>query len=149
MSLKFHAQPTPWISFQCINLARQLAWLYLDYLSPPNASHPGENFREKGDQASHRQQNNTRESAVPKPGPSSQTEFAGGGTAPAVSEKRKTAFDQLVLPGGHKKMLLSLIAQHFRDKKATTRRETVFDDQVDIVRGKGTDTAFHSTLPSP
>ncbi|KAK5659704.1 hypothetical protein OQA88_915 [Cercophora sp. LCS_1] len=42
-----------------------------------------------------------------------------------------TAFDQLVLPKGHKEMVLSLIAQHFRDK------EPKEDQQVDIVAGKG------------
>lgn len=44
----------------------------------------------------------------------------------------KTAFDHLVLPPGHKDMVLSLIAQHFRDK------ESKENQQVDIVSGKGT-----------
>ena len=48
--------------------------------------------------------------------------------------KRETAFDQLVLPPGHKKMVLSLIAQHYRDKESGTADT----EQVDIVRGKGT-----------
>ena len=48
--------------------------------------------------------------------------------------KQETAFDQLVLPEGHKKMVLSLIAQHFRDKESGTTDT----EQVDIVRGKGT-----------
>lgn len=43
----------------------------------------------------------------------------------------KTVFDQLVLPGGHKDMILSLVTQHFRDKESSR------NDQVDIVRGKG------------
>ncbi|RGP60190.1 protein msp1 [Fusarium sporotrichioides] len=58
--------------------------------------------------------------------------------APAVddeTEDDKTAFGQLVLPSGHKKMVLSLISQHFRNK--ATQRERDEDEQVDIVRGKG------------
>ncbi|KLU90054.1 hypothetical protein MAPG_09019 [Magnaporthiopsis poae ATCC 64411] len=42
-----------------------------------------------------------------------------------------TAFGQLVLPRGHKKMVKSLVAQHFRD------RESKEGQQVDIVSGKG------------
>ncbi len=42
-----------------------------------------------------------------------------------------SAFGRLVLPKGHKKMILSLIAQHFRNKGSQ-------DKQTDIVRGKGT-----------
>lgn len=44
----------------------------------------------------------------------------------------KTAFDQLVLPDGHKDVILSLVTQHFRDKELA-----VNNDQGDIVRGKG------------
>ncbi|KAG8354293.1 hypothetical protein FVEN_g7714 [Fusarium venenatum] len=58
--------------------------------------------------------------------------------APTVddeTEDDKTAFGQLVLPSGHKKMVLSLISQHFRNKE--TQRERDKDEQVDIVRGKG------------
>lgn len=47
--------------------------------------------------------------------------------------KRDTAFDQLVLPEGHKEMVVSLIAQHFRDRESTTAAT----EQFDIVRGKG------------
>ncbi|KAK4185103.1 hypothetical protein QBC35DRAFT_454583 [Podospora australis] len=43
------------------------------------------------------------------------------------------AFNQLVLPDGHKQMVLSLIAQHFRDKESTASSS----EQFDIVRGKG------------
>lgn len=51
-----------------------------------------------------------------------------------TSEKKEpvTAFDSLVLPDGHKKMVLSLIAQHFRDKESPTGQS-----EQDIVRGKG------------
>ncbi|KAJ6444611.1 ABC transporter [Purpureocillium lavendulum] len=42
----------------------------------------------------------------------------------------KSAFGRLVLPTGHKKMVMSLIAQHFRNKGGR-------DEQTDIVRGKG------------
>ncbi|KAK5989730.1 hypothetical protein PT974_07989 [Cladobotryum mycophilum] len=48
-------------------------------------------------------------------------------------KKRDTAFDRLVLPKGHKEMVLSLIAQHFRDKESSTAQT----EQVDLVRGKG------------
>lgn len=48
-------------------------------------------------------------------------------------EKSKTPFDQLVIPDEHKRMVLSLIAQHFRDKESASSD----DDQADIVRGKG------------
>ncbi|KAI0877666.1 hypothetical protein GGS24DRAFT_487711 [Hypoxylon argillaceum] len=41
------------------------------------------------------------------------------------------AFDQLVLPPGHKNMILSLITQHFREK------ELIYNERTDIVRGKG------------
>lgn len=43
-------------------------------------------------------------------------------------------FDQLVLPSGHKDMVKSLIRQHLRDKKT----KPADNDQIDIVRGKGT-----------
>jgi hypothetical protein len=42
-----------------------------------------------------------------------------------------TAFGQLVLPAGHKKMIKSLVAQHFRDKESKEGK------QVDLVSGKG------------
>lgn len=50
------------------------------------------------------------------------------------TELRETAFDQLVLEKGHKDMLLSLVAQHYRSKESLTAAS----EQVDIVRGKGT-----------
>ncbi|KAH6874048.1 hypothetical protein B0T10DRAFT_588244 [Thelonectria olida] len=48
-------------------------------------------------------------------------------------EEDKTAFGRLVLPEGHREMVLSLISQHFRNKISQKDRE----EQVDIVRGKG------------
>jgi len=51
----------------------------------------------------------------------------------AKAKKAETTFDQLVLPPGHKEMVLSLIAQHYRDKESGTADT----EQVDIVRGKG------------
>ncbi|KAK3371795.1 hypothetical protein B0T24DRAFT_531458 [Lasiosphaeria ovina] len=48
-------------------------------------------------------------------------------------EWENTAFGRLVLPDGHKKMVLSLTAQHFRDKDPSRGQ----NEQVDIVRGKG------------
>lgn len=68
--------------------------------------------------------------------PSKEPGFAVQGR-PADSERPETAFDQLVLPSGHKRMLLSLVAQHFRDKEATSEQGIREDDRTDIVRGKG------------
>lgn len=48
------------------------------------------------------------------------------------------AFGQLVLPQGHKKMVLSLISQHFRNKQSPESN----DENPDLVRGKG-----KSTMP--
>lgn len=42
-------------------------------------------------------------------------------------------FDQLVLPDGHKRMVKSLVQQHFLEKQFT-QPET---EQIDLVRGKG------------
>ncbi|KAK4225137.1 hypothetical protein QBC38DRAFT_270746 [Podospora fimiseda] len=53
--------------------------------------------------------------------------------SPTQNPDQETSFDQLVLPRGHKDMVLSLITQHFRDKSS----DRSGDDQVDIVRGKG------------
>ncbi|RYP92923.1 hypothetical protein DL770_000973 [Monosporascus sp. CRB-9-2] len=50
-------------------------------------------------------------------------------------EAPQTFFDQLVLPKGHKEMVVSLIAQHFRDKDSSSK-ESKETQQVDIVRGK-------------
>jgi hypothetical protein len=41
-----------------------------------------------------------------------------------------TVFDKLVLPDEHRHLILSLVAQHFRDKEAG-------DMDKDMVRGKG------------
>lgn len=61
----------------------------------------------------------------------------GNATEPTdddLEEGGQGAFGQLVLPAGHKKMVLSLISQHFRNKESQEGN----DKQVDIVRGKGT-----------
>ena len=47
----------------------------------------------------------------------------------------RAAFDRLVLPDEHKRLIQSLVAQHFRDKENWTAK----DEQLDIVRGKGED----------
>lgn len=49
------------------------------------------------------------------------------------SKLPKSAFDRLVLEKGHHSMIVSLIAQHFRDKKSTSGHREEFD----IVKGKG------------
>ncbi|PWY90984.1 hypothetical protein BO70DRAFT_410604 [Aspergillus heteromorphus CBS 117.55] len=48
-------------------------------------------------------------------------------------KKPATTFGRLVLDKKHKHMIVSLIAQHFRDKKSTADHR----EQVDIVKGKG------------
>ena len=59
---------------------------------------------------------------------------SGDGEGTKSQEKRSDrVFDQLVLPPGHKEMVLSLIAQHFRDKESAMADK----EQIDIVRGKG------------
>jgi hypothetical protein len=50
------------------------------------------------------------------------------------SNNGKSAFSHLVLPPGHKRMVLSLVSQHFRNKASQKNR----DERVDIVKGKGT-----------
>lgn len=50
-----------------------------------------------------------------------------------LEEGGQGAFGQLVLPRGHKKMVLSLISQHFRNKGS----QESTDKPMDIVRGKG------------
>ena len=47
-----------------------------------------------------------------------------------------TAFDRLVLEKGHRPMIVSLISQHFRDKKSAASGM----EQFDIVKGKGSTT---------
>lgn len=44
-----------------------------------------------------------------------------------------TAFDRLVLEEGHRPMIVSLISQHFRDKKSAMGHA----EQFDIIKGKG------------
>ncbi|OTA05215.1 hypothetical protein A9Z42_0058590 [Trichoderma parareesei] len=50
-----------------------------------------------------------------------------------ANKKRKTAFDSLVIKKEHRSMIVSLVAQHFRDKKSTSGHQ----QQFDIVKGKG------------
>ncbi|KAL7933939.1 hypothetical protein V8C35DRAFT_302826 [Trichoderma chlorosporum] len=47
--------------------------------------------------------------------------------------KPKTAFDRLVIEKEHRSMIVSLVAQHFRDKKSSSKQQ----QQFDIVKGKG------------
>ncbi|KAJ0420213.1 hypothetical protein BJY00DRAFT_301637 [Aspergillus carlsbadensis] len=49
------------------------------------------------------------------------------------ADKRESTFDQLVLDPNHKRVLQSLVAQHYRDKQSASSAS----EQVDIVRGKG------------
>ncbi|KAH7136820.1 hypothetical protein B0J13DRAFT_81180 [Dactylonectria estremocensis] len=58
-------------------------------------------------------------------------EEEGKTTETTIAPKR--AFDRLVLEQGHKPMIVSLIAQHFRDKES----KGGLTEQVDIVKGKG------------
>lgn len=52
---------------------------------------------------------------------------------PENKEVTQPAFDQLVLPEGHKNIVLSLISQHYRNRDSGRRGI----EQSDIVRGKG------------
>lgn len=61
----------------------------------------------------------------------SKVQGAAGGETKQASQV--TAFDRLVLPQGHRPMIQSLIAQHFRDKELKGAQS----EKVDIVRGKG------------
>ncbi|RDL40429.1 uncharacterized protein BP5553_00408 [Venustampulla echinocandica] len=65
--------------------------------------------------------------------PSNENAGGEGGKETEDDEEPKTAFDRLVLPDGHRKMILSLVAQHFRDKESSANK----NDQTGIVRGKG------------
>lgn len=51
----------------------------------------------------------------------------------ADESKPKTAFERLVIEENHKKMIVSLVDQHFRDKGS----KNTHTGQADIVRGKG------------
>lgn len=73
-----------------------------------------------------------------------QDEVAGDGTGGQVDEE-ETAFDQLVLPDGHHKMVKSLVAQHFRDKEAATAQT----EQADVVRGKGMAITIANSITVP
>jgi hypothetical protein len=53
------------------------------------------------------------------------------GNGQEVEDEDGSAFGQLVLPPGHKKMVKSLVAQHFRDKESQEERK------ADIISGKG------------
>lgn len=48
-------------------------------------------------------------------------------------KKPRTAFDRLVIEKEHRSMIVSLVAQHFRDKKSSSGQQ----QQFDIVKGKG------------
>ncbi len=52
-----------------------------------------------------------------------------------------TMFGRLVLEKWHRDIIVSLISQHFRDKKSTTSQREEFD----IVKGKGTE-ALHGLM---
>jgi hypothetical protein len=52
---------------------------------------------------------------------------------PGEKEMSSTAFGRLVLEKDHRPMIVSLVAQHFRDKKSSSGQQ----QQVDIVKGKG------------
>lgn len=97
--------------FSANGLAPSKAKLDLTYLSPINS-----NSTEKAKQEGEEGKNEKREEDE-------------GDSIGAT----KTAFDQLILPDGHREMVLSLIAQHFRDKDSAKSEK----EQVDLVRGKG------------
>ncbi|KAF6836635.1 hypothetical protein CMUS01_05339 [Colletotrichum musicola] len=59
---------------------------------------------------------------------------AGKDVEETKNKKRPvTAFDRLVLDNRHRRLIVSLVSQHFRDKESKTGRSEEFD----IVKGKG------------
>lgn len=60
---------------------------------------------------------------------------AGKGTSHQQRKEHEPSlvFNRLVLEKGHRSMVVSLIAQHFRDKKSITGQREEFD----LVKGKG------------
>lgn len=59
-------------------------------------------------------------------------------------EVSQPAFDQLVLPEGHKDVVMSLISQHYRNKDSGRRSI----NQSDIVKGKGERIIIHLIVPA-
>lgn len=55
------------------------------------------------------------------------------------------AFEQLVLPDGHKNIVLSLISQHYRNRDSGRRSI----DRSDIVKGKGERPSVHPLPNTP
>lgn len=55
------------------------------------------------------------------------------------------AFEQLVLPDGHKNIVLSLISQHYRNRDSGRRS----NDRSDIVKGKGESPSVHPFQNTP
>ncbi|KAL5332560.1 hypothetical protein BJX70DRAFT_126803 [Aspergillus crustosus] len=70
---------------------------------------------------------------VHPPSPTSTDKATADATGTQEAAQPATTFSRLVLNEKHKHMIVSLIAQHFRDKKSTSGQR----EQVDIVRGKG------------
>ena len=60
-------------------------------------------------------------------------ERGAGGHDETPQSALEKPFDQLVLPRGHKELVVSLISQHFRNKESAALRKK----QTDIIRGKG------------
>ncbi|KAK3333062.1 P-loop containing nucleoside triphosphate hydrolase protein, partial [Cercophora scortea] len=58
-------------------------------------------------------------------------------TGTGKKKRKKSAFEQLVIPPKHKDMVMSVIAQHFRDKSRDKESGATYSNQVDLVRGKG------------
>ncbi|KAK3692980.1 hypothetical protein B0T22DRAFT_400636 [Podospora appendiculata] len=72
---------------------------------------------------------------TPQLGDENDKEDAGTGSK---KRRKKSAFEQLVIPPKHKDMVMSVIAQHFRDKSRDKESgATYYSNQVDLVRGKG------------
>ncbi|OJD28646.1 aaa family atpase [Diplodia corticola] len=123
--------------------SRKWAELDLTYLGPPMGSRKkessGVHFANKLDQDDNRPSNRsvTGESVAGKVAIAESDIAKDHRGNTGTQEKRQTAFDQLVLPPGHQTMILSLIAQHFRDKDASRKDDAGENEQVDIVRGKG------------
>ncbi|KAL8329766.1 hypothetical protein RB597_005172 [Gaeumannomyces tritici] len=105
--------------FGFILRTRKWAQLSLDHLTLP--SFKQESVKKGADAVSTQEGNTTESDGTSTNHNLLETEHG--------AEDNKTAFEQLVLPRGHKEMVTSLVTQHFRDKAS--------GGNADIVRGKG------------
>lgn len=111
----------------CVPLTARLDLRYLSPIGSKGTSWARESSNEEPLQgmAATQEASKTEESDISTPGDAPKEKS----TAPDTD----TAFDQLVLPDGHKEIVVSLISQYFQDRDS---RKTE-NEEADIVRGKG------------